>query len=148
MFELHKTHGLHVHVLANLFIKVETVRALAPTGWGRINVKRLLPHKIGYLAKGLDRKRAPCLKGWRLWDHFGNWQATRAKDVKTTSLFSTIYQACKRWQGWAGRAGFFDRMKFVRRVWLRTIEEGWQAALGPNGKPYSDCSSAELGLEP
>lgn len=54
-------------------------------------------------------------------------------------MFSRIYQACKEWKGWTGRKGFFERMDFVRRMLMLTIEHGWEIGFGPNGVPYAAC---------
>ncbi len=44
VFELHKTHGLHVHMLTNERIQVVEARVLAEkAGWGRIHVVEMPP---------------------------------------------------------------------------------------------------------
>lgn len=146
VFELHKTHGLHVHMLTNQRIDVNAARVLAEkAGWGRIHVTHMPPEHGGYLAKYLSKERPECLKRWRLWAAFGEgWEPTRVKDVKKESLFSKIYAACKEWKGWEGREGFFDRMAFVRQMMFMTIENGWTPGLGPKDKPYWMCCAEEL----
>ena len=66
------------------------------------------------------------------------------KDLIKESLFSTVYRACKEWQGWTGRGDFFERLDFARRMVFMTIEQGWRAGFGPADKPYSMCEEGEL----
>jgi len=149
VFELHEEHGLHVHAIVNQRIDVNVVRELATqAGWGRVHVKQIPAYQASYIGKDLTKKRAPFLRGWRLWAAFGNgWQPTKAKNIVSLSLFSTIYRACKEWKGWTGRSGFFDRVILARKVFFSTIEGGWEPGLGPDGKSYSTCSREELGLD-
>lgn len=80
VFEVHEFHGLHVHLVTNRFLDVNKARLLAEqAGWGRIHVKRIPIEHAGYLAKYLSKERPPCLKRWRLWAGFGNWDWTRVK---------------------------------------------------------------------
>jgi hypothetical protein len=139
VFELHKEHGLHVHLLTNQFIDVNDARELAEqAGWGRIHVKRAAAEQSGYLAKYLSKERPECLKRWRLWAGFGSgWEWTKVKDVIRQTLFSRIYRACKEWKEWRGRDGFFDRMSLVRQMMILTIENGWEIGYGPSGSAYS-----------
>ena len=118
--------------------------AVAKAGWGRIHVMRIPVERAGYLAKYLSKERPPCLKGWRLWAGFGEWEWTRVKDLLMQSRFSTIYRACKEWLGWTGRKGFFDRMKMVAWLEVRSAIEGWSDGFGPGGKPYGMCRREEL----
>ena len=145
VFEMHEFHGLHVHLVTNRFLDVNKARLLAEqAGWGRIHVKRIPIEHAGYLAKYLSKERPPCLKRWRLWAGFGNWDWTRVKDLMVFSRFSTIYRACKDWLGWTGKKGFFDRMRFVSWLEMRSAIEGWIDGCGPGGKPYWMCCRAEL----
>jgi hypothetical protein len=145
VFELHEFHGIHVHLVTNRWIDVNKARELAQqAGWGRIHVMRIPVEKAGYLAKYLSKERPPCLKGWRLWAGFGEWDWTKVKDLVTQSRFSTIYRACKEWLGWTGKKGFFDRMKMVAQLEMRSAIEGWIDGYGPDGKPYWMCSREEL----
>jgi hypothetical protein len=138
VFEMHDSHGLHVHLLTCFWLDVNQVRAIAvQAGWGRINAMRMpVAEAGGYLSKYFHR-REPCLKGWRLWDGFGDWEWTKVKDVIIDSPFSRIYRACKEWLGWKGNYDFFHRMRLVRCLWVRTIVEGWKDGLGPGDQPYS-----------
>ena len=146
VFEMHREHGLHIHLLTNRFIDVVVARRLAQlAGWGRIHVKRTPKERAGYLAKYLSKDRPPCLKGWRLWAGFGkDWDWTKVKDIACETITTRIYQACKEAYGWTGRKGFFDRMRLVRFLVMRTIVEDWKDGFGPNDKPYWMCSSEEL----
>ena len=146
VFEMHKRHGLHVHMVTNERIDVVQARALEEkAGWGRIHVTVMPAEHARYLAKYLSKERPPCLKRWRLWAAFGeSWEPTKVKDLIKESLFSTVYRACKEWQGWTGRGDFFERLDFVRRMVFMTIEQGWRAGLGPSEKPYWMCYDGEL----
>ena len=56
VFELHKSHGLHVHLVTNRWIDVNVARELAfMAGWGRIHVMRIPPERASYLAKYLSK---------------------------------------------------------------------------------------------
>lgn len=141
VFELHEEHGLHVHLVTNQFIDVNRARVLAEkAGWGRIHVKRVPAERVGYLAKYLRKQRPECLKRWRLWAGFGQgWERTKVKDVIRETLFSRIYRACKEWKQWEGRGKFFERMAFVRRIMVSTIEHGWLVGCGPCDLAYGKC---------
>ena len=145
VFELHKTHGLHVHLVTNRFIDVNIMRALAiKAGWGRIHVQRIPAERADYLAKYLSKERPECLKGWRLWAGFGKWEWTKVKDVVFDSPFSRIYRACAEWLHWKGNKDIFARMRWVAFMELQSIINGWEFGLGPGGKPYWMCSYEEL----
>ncbi|MEY2486179.1 MAG: hypothetical protein QOH39_1827 [Verrucomicrobiota bacterium] len=146
VFELHEEHGLHVHLVTNSFIDVNRARLLAEkAGWGRIHVRRIPAERVGYLAKYLSKDRPECLKRWRLWAGFGqSWEWTKVKDVVSDSALSRIYRACKEWQGWTGKGEFFERMALVRKIFIKSIEEGWDIGRGSFGKPYWMCSPEEL----
>jgi hypothetical protein len=141
VFELHEEHGLHVHLVTNQFIDVNRTRELATqAGWGRIHVTPMPNEHSGYLAKYLSKERPECLYRWRLWAGFGRgWEWTRVKDVMRETLFSRIYQACKKWKGWIGRGQFFERVDLVRHLVTSTIECGWSVGFGPNGLSYDQC---------
>jgi hypothetical protein len=67
VFEMHKEHGLHVHLLTNRYIRVEQARELAlQAGWGRIHVMPMPAEHANYVAKYLSKERPECLKRWRL----------------------------------------------------------------------------------
>jgi hypothetical protein len=138
VFELHEEHGLHVHLVTNQFIDVKRARELAAqAGWGRIHVARMPSEHASYLAKYLSKERPPCFHRWRLWAGFGKgWEWTKVKDIIRESLFSRVYQACKAWKKWTGRKGFFERMDFVRKMMIMTIEGDWPIGFGPKGIGY------------
>jgi hypothetical protein len=145
VFELHKTHGLHVHLVTTRWIDVNHARQLATqAGWGRLHVVRIPAERASYLGKYLSKERPDCFKHWRLWAGFGDWEWTKVKDVVFESLFCRVYRACKEWQDWKGNQGFFGRLRLVKWLEMRTIEEGWTDGLGPEEKPFWMCSSSEL----
>ena len=144
-FELHESHGLHVHLVTNRWINVNEARGMAMhAGWGRIHVQKIPLERAAYLAKYLSKDRPPCFRGWRLWAGFGNWDWTRVKDLLFNSRFSRIYRACKEWLGWQGNKEFFERIKVVARMEFHTVCNGWPDGCGPNGTPYQECSHEEL----
>src|SRR2546425_12103882 len=99
----------------------------------------------GYLAKYLSKERPECLYRWRLWAGFGKeWEWTRVKDIVRETSFSRVYRACKKWKGWVGRGHFVERMDFVRRVLVLTIERNWVVGCGPDSKPLSALADVEL----
>lgn len=145
VFELHESHGLHVHMVTNRFIWVEDARKLAKqAGWGRVNVMRTNAHAAKYLAKYLSKEREPCFKRWRLWAGFGKWDWSRVKDIHLESPRSVIWAACKIAFQWEGNHGFRDKRNMVEFLYVRTIEEGWTLGQGPNGRDYGDCLPEEL----
>ena len=93
---------------------------------------------------GNEDQRVPCLKGWRLLAGFGEWDWTKVKDLISHSRFSTIYRACRDWLGWKGNKGFFERMKLVAQLEMRSAVECWIDGCGPSGKPYWMCCWEEL----
>jgi hypothetical protein len=118
VYELHKSHGLHVHLLTDRFIDVNTARTLASrAGWGRIHVQRIPATKAGYLGKYLSKERPECFKRWRLWAAFGkDWTATKVGNLEKRSAFSTVYHHFKEKFEWEGNTGFYHRMKMVQRA--------------------------------
>ena len=93
VYELHDEHGLHVHWLADRFLPVHIVRAIAERhGFGRIHVKRCGKWVADYLAKYLSKEvRAGCLKGKRLWAAFGDATWTRVNDIIVRSWLGEEY---------------------------------------------------------
>lgn len=145
VFEMHKSHGLHVHLVTNRFIDVNVALSLAKkAGWGRIHVQKIPVERAGYLAKYLSKKRPECLKRWRLWAGFGAWEWTKVRDVVFDSPFSRIYKACREWLGWTGNRNFFQRMMLVQILERRSIQEGWRDGFGSFERPYWMCSREEL----
>lgn len=145
VFELHESHGLHVHLITNRWIDVNEARSMAKqAGWGRIHVQKIPIERAAYLAKYLSKDRPPCFRRWRLWAGFGKGDWTRVKDFVFDCRFSRIYRACKEWLEWHGNKNFFERIKFVARMEFRTVCHGWEDGDGPSGKFYQDCSPVEL----
>ena len=139
VFELQRSGRVHVHFLTHVWLDARDVRALAEqAGWGRTNATQIAEEAAGpYMTKEF-RRRAPSMKGWRIWDGFGKWTWTKVVDVVIDSPFSRIYKACKTCFGWEGNYDFFRRMRKVNVILRRTIVEGWPEGLGPGGRPYSD----------
>lgn len=147
VFELHKSHGLHVHLVTNRWIDVNEARTLAKrAGWGRIHVLRVPAERIAYLGKYLSKDRPPCFKRWRLWAGFGEWAWTKVKDVVFDCRFTRIYRACKEWLGWKGNRDFHEKMRFVARMEMRTVCEGWEDGKGPDRMAYHCCEWSALQL--
>jgi hypothetical protein len=146
VFELHESHGLHVHLLTNKFIHVNVCRQMAKrSGWGRIHVVRITKDRTGYLAKYLSKDRPGGLKRWRLWAAFGtDWVWTKVAQVEIESLYATIYRALAECYAWKGNKSFKERSALVREMILRTMGNDWEPGLGPRGKPYSECLPHEL----
>ena len=147
VFEMHESHGLHVHLVTNRFINVIEARELAQrAGWGRIHVQKIPVDQAEYLGKYLSKDRPKCFQHWRLWAAFGKWDWTKVKDLLFDCRFTRIYRACKEWLVWTGNKDFFERMKFVARMEFWTVLHGWKVGLGPSGKLYIDCDHAQLML--
>jgi len=145
VFELHETHGLHVHLVTNRYIWVVEARKLAKkAGWGRIHVQRANAEGAKYLAKYLSKEREPCLKRWRLWAGFGKWDWSRVKDIFAESPKRVIWEACKEALHWEGNRDFLQKRNLVDHLYLRTVEEGWELGRGPGGLFYNECSPSEL----
>lgn len=100
------SHGLHIHLVANLFLSVDEVRKIAKkSGFGRIHVKaitdtsnadRIATYVSKYLRKGL-RDRVPCLKGMRLWASWGGFAGTCVKDIVRQTPFSWFWRCVKKY---------------------------------------------------
>lgn len=73
VFEWHKNHGLHVHMLINRRMPVSQIRRIAARlGFGRINVKRCWDVGAGrYLAKYLGKDAGKIPHGGRAWARIG-----------------------------------------------------------------------------
>jgi len=118
VFELHESHGLHVHLITNRRIDVGECRPMAKkAGWGRIHVQRVSAERAAYLAKYLSKEREPCLKRWRLWGSFGNWERSKVKDIELDSPRTRIYNRCKEIFGWTGNRHFVERMQIVDSIY-------------------------------
>ena len=98
VYELHKTHGLHLHALRNRHVRVEIVRPAAKRyGFGRIHVKLVDKAGAKYLAKYLTKQGRPeCFEGKRLWAAFGAFCHCKVKDVEVTSDFTEAVKFCQQ----------------------------------------------------
>lgn len=74
VFEWHRDHGLHIHLLINRRMSVRMVRAMAVQfGFGRIHVKRCHSARAGnYLAKYLGKERGKIPYTGRAWARIGH----------------------------------------------------------------------------
>lgn len=97
VYELHETHGLHLHALVNKYLPVRRVRAAVEGyGFGRIHVTRIPVGMADYPAKYLGKQnRDDCLKGKRLWAAFGKKDHTRVKDVEVDSTTTRAIRFCQ-----------------------------------------------------
>ncbi|NRB76675.1 MAG: hypothetical protein HRU46_20125 [Verrucomicrobiales bacterium] len=118
VYELHKSHGLHVHLLTDSYLDVNAARSMAhKAGWGRIHVKRIPASKAGYLGKYLSKERPPCFQGWRLWAAFGkDWVPSKVKDIEVRNSFTRAYHHLKEKLEWDHDLNFFRRIDFVRNA--------------------------------
>lgn len=123
VFEMHKEHGLHVHLVTNRFIDVREVRRmLKQAGWGRPHVMRIAGRRARYLAKYLGKHRPEALKGWRLWAGFGDWDWSKVKDIVVRSPFGDAWKECGRIFSWTGKEPFRQRQQLAQSVyhaWLK-----------------------------
>ncbi|MDX2080460.1 MAG: hypothetical protein SFU53_06715 [Terrimicrobiaceae bacterium] len=143
VFEMHKTHGLHVHLLTNRYIRVERARELAiKAGWGRVHVCNAKPGAAAYLAKYLSKEREPCLKRWRLWSAFGAWSNAKVKDVELQSPKSALWRACSEKLGWKGRKGFHKKAQIVADLYLFTFQINAVSCDLVHEKANDPCRSA------
>jgi len=90
VLELHEEHGVHFHVVTNRRFKIGRILEIgARYGFGRTGVERVtdVAGGISYLCKYLSKRRAPCLRGVRLWAAFGQIGRTRVADIVSDSPF-------------------------------------------------------------
>lgn len=146
VFEMHKEHGLHVHLLTNKRIDVNECRKLSKrSGWGRIHVKRIPKSDTPYLAKYLSKERPEAFKGWRLWAGFGKcWNWTKVAHIQVESIHATVARALCDELEWEGNRDFRNRSRIIQAVVTNTILHGWVPGLGPDGRSYRDCEHHEL----
>ncbi len=98
VYELHKTHGLHIHAIINQWISVNLMRPVARSfGFGRIHVKRVDREGADYLAKYLTKQdRDEWLQHKRLWTCFGRFEHTKVKDIIVESDFTRAVKFCQQ----------------------------------------------------
>ena len=98
------SHGVHIHLVTDMFLPVHIVRAMTEGLFGRINVVRCddvtEPARLAnYLSKYLTKfmsDRPVCLKGARLWADWGSWRGIKCKDVEKVTPF-TVFLKRLRW---------------------------------------------------
>lgn len=146
VFEMHETHGLHVHLLTNEYIDVNKCRLLAErAGWGRIHVERTDKGGMHYLAKYLSKERVRAFKGWRLWAGFGKcWDWSKVSNIMVNSLEAEVTRAVMKAFRWKGNKHYALRKTMIKRLVENTVLYGWEPGRGPDGKPYDECSPKEL----
>ena len=95
------SHGIHIHLITNMFLPVDGVRILSDDCFGRIHVIRCnditVPEKLsGYLSKYLRKYMGhncpKILKHARLWANWGSWDGTKVREVKETSCFKSFWK--------------------------------------------------------
>jgi len=97
VFELHDSHGLHIHAVALGMYPLRLVRAICSRfNFGRVHVFRIKANPF-YICKYVTktyRKENPWLKGSRLWAWIGDKSDcdlhSKVKDIVYTSPSSTI----------------------------------------------------------
>jgi hypothetical protein len=146
VFELHKEHGLHVHVLTNKRIDVNECRQLSKrSGWGRIHVERIPNDKAAYLAKYLSKQRPKAFRRWRLWAGFGKcWDWSKVAKIQVNSLYASVARALRYSFGWKGSRDYDARKRMIECVVENTILHGWTPGLGPENRTYRECTHQEL----
>lgn len=131
--ELHKSHGVHFHMLCDQRLDVNHVRSEAwRFGFGRINVKVADQNPggaSGYLCKYLSKCReGPLCKSGRKsrrWAAFGKVIRTRVSDLVNDSLMWQFRRLHNFW--WLG----YRREKYLLRIWNYgddNFKAGWFAA--------------------
>lgn len=96
VFELHETHGLHIHVVTSIRFSVDRVRFYSERhGFGRINVKRLPVRAAHYVLKYLGKQRSDSwTSGVRLFQRV-NMSGTSIRDIEVCSGVHSLYRALK-----------------------------------------------------
>jgi len=88
VFEWHKTHGLHVHVLLNVRVSVHVIRRMAKRyGFGRIHVCVAAHNSGRYLAKYLGKDRGRIPYSGRAWQSIGG-RGVRCRHIQRRSTRS------------------------------------------------------------
>ena len=125
IFEMHKTHGLHVHRVTNRFIDVNKARELAQqAGWGRIHVKRMPAEHASYLAKYLSKGRRSAERLAAVGFLRRKAGTHESEGRGEGNAIQHDLPGLKEWQGMGACGVFFERMDFVRRMLFMTIEGG------------------------
>jgi hypothetical protein len=120
VFELHKHHGLHIHMCTNRFLWVQDLIAIGKKyGFGRTNIKRANEGALKYLMKYLQKERPKCMKGFRLWQGFGKIDFCKCKDIVINSTYTRIYRALKLTCNGFAKASWWQRDMIVWQQYLR-----------------------------
>lgn len=135
VIELHKTHGIHFHLLVNVRIPVERViRCAWPLEFGRIGIERVeegqeaIDYLAKYLGKGYEKTRWPSRR--RQWGAVLGFKPTRCKDVE----YETPFHENKRlffgdrkadWKELSLLAGLSNFGLF--EDWPQVVQERWMA---------------------
>ena len=155
VFEMHRQHGLHIHVVTAAWWSVNEIRAIwqharrvrvdisveedgqesicdyrkETVYGGRVHVKPIPANRIGYIAKYLSKEARPeALVRSRLWDRFGDYAGmVRVRDIVVESPWMDIYRTLSRCiEGWS-------RMRWhERRQATHNVDRGlpWHFGLG------------------
>lgn len=85
VMEMHKTHGVHFHVLVDRRLSVHVVRRLAKRcGFGRVHVCRIKREDAGYVTKYVG-KQTERPHGMKQWTAVSRGWATRKADIVVES---------------------------------------------------------------
>lgn len=121
VYEVHPkdpSHGLHVHVITNRFFSVQRIRAICRRrrGWGRVHVvaRENAMLTAVYLCKYLQKPRPYSLKGWRLWQAFGDFEKVRVRDILVDSFRGRV------WKWLARNTRDWDELNYYQKV--RSVE--------------------------
>lgn len=135
VIELHKTHGMHFHVLLNKRFPIERVFHLAwPLGFGRIEVDAvrdmsdMKEYLAAYLRKGYVRDH--WIGRRRRWATMGGFRSVRCKDVEYDTAFhrnkKLLYGERKvDWKELAVLVGVSNFGDF--EFWPQQVQERWLA---------------------
>lgn len=111
------SHGLHIHILMNVFLDVNIVRKIWHwAGGGRCHVVKVQKGHAGYVAKYLAKSREECFRGMRLWAPIGECETNKVRDILVDSRWTATYQfLAKTVSGWKG-LGWPERVYITARV--------------------------------
>lgn len=151
VFEMHKNHGLHVHVLTRRHLRVNDVRGVLARQRdrkiGRIHVVRADAKAGEYLGKYLRKSRRPeCLKSVRLWSVLDKkaFDHTRVADVSCESTFGTFWGACAKAFGWTGNKGFWHKRGMVLHLMALAVVTvspvGFYRTQGGDFEPWAESA--------
>jgi hypothetical protein len=106
--ELHKSHGIHFHLLLDERVGIDLITRLSrPWGFGRIEVKIADLGSATYLSKYLSKQYmedTPSFRGRRRWGVIGKLSATRCSDL----VYETDYTRNRAFFGASKRQLHFN----------------------------------------